>query len=116
MTPDSGGNSTMVANLAEVKKPNTARRYFQRDPKKAVATINMTRVMVKQPKFEGKKEELNGQLLMAGMEIGEFDPIAKLSHNATEHRYSRGHFWSRRRLTEGQDCAKRRRSCQHTHG
>ncbi len=64
MTPDNSGEGAVVGGAAEVKKPRKAKRRFLRDPKKPVAA---TRVAVKQPKFEGKNEDLSSGMSMTAL-------------------------------------------------
>jgi hypothetical protein len=60
MGTDSNSGESATASSSVEKKPGGARRYFQRgDSKKPVAE---TRVTVKQPKFEGKNEDLRGHI------------------------------------------------------
>jgi hypothetical protein len=61
MTPVNNGEGAVAGSLVEAKKPSKARRYFQRNNQKPVAT-GTTRVAVKQPKFEGKNENLKGHI------------------------------------------------------
>jgi hypothetical protein len=60
MGTDSNSGKSAAASSSVKKKPGGARRYFRRgDSKKPVAE---TRVAVKQPKFEGKNEDLKGHI------------------------------------------------------
>jgi hypothetical protein len=52
-------DSAVARGPATVKKPGEAKRQFRRDSQKTVATA---RVAVKQPKFEGKNEDLKGHV------------------------------------------------------
>jgi hypothetical protein len=48
-----------ASSSVKIKKPSAARRYFRREPKKPVIEM---RIAVKQPKFEGKNEDLKGHI------------------------------------------------------
>jgi hypothetical protein len=60
MGTDNNSGESAAATSSFEKKPSLARRHFRRgDSKKPVAE---TRVAVKQPKFEGKNEDLKGYI------------------------------------------------------
>jgi hypothetical protein len=60
MTPtEVTSNSAVAKGPATVKKLGEPKRYFRRDSQKTIATA---RVAVKQPKFEGKNEDLRGHV------------------------------------------------------
>ncbi len=56
MTEDKGAGAGASSDGGRGKEP---RRYFRRDSRKPAAT---PRVVVKQPKFEGKNEDLKGHI------------------------------------------------------
>jgi hypothetical protein len=59
MGVDNGGVLAAASSSVEIKKPSAARRYLRREPKKPIVD---TRIAVKQPKFEGKNEDLEGRV------------------------------------------------------
>ncbi len=69
-------------NLAEVNKPKDARRHFRRNPRKPSGT---PRVVVKQPKFEGtKNDNLKGHIFNCS-DARQLDLFTKTTKEIGDH-------------------------------